>query len=62
MVMQCNVCEGRGMGWLLTRYITFLDLQLKNCLGWGRFIGTFCLRVVLSAKYLVINKGHIIHA
>ena len=33
-----------------------------NCLGWGRFIGTFCLRVVLSAKHLVINKGYIAHA
>ena len=33
-----------------------------NCLGWGRFIGTFSLRVVLSAKHLVINKGHIAHA
>ena len=43
-------------------YITFLDLQLKNCLGWGRFIGTCCLRVVLSAKHLVINKGHITRA
>ena len=37
-----------------------LDIHLKNCLGWGRFI--FCLRVVLSAKHLVINKGHIAHA
>ena len=48
---------------VLIRYniITFLDLRLKNCLGWGRFIGTFCSRVVLSAKHLVINKGHIAH-
>ena len=46
----------------MTRYITFLVLQLKNCLGWGRFIGTFHLRVVLSAKHLVVNKGHIAHA
>ena len=33
---------------------------VKNCLGWGRFIGTFCF--VLSAKHMVINKGHITHA
>ena len=42
----------------MARYIAFLVLQLKNCLGWGWFIGIFCLRVVLSAKHLVINRGH----
>ena len=46
----------------MTRYITFLFLQLKNCLGCGMFIGNLCLRVVLSAKHLVSNKGHIAHA
>ena len=46
----------------MTRYITFLVLQLKNCLGCGMLIGNFCLRVVLSAKHLVSNKGHIAHA
>ena len=40
------------------RYMTFSVLQL----GWGRVIGTFCITVVLSAKHLVINKGHIAHA
>ena len=37
----------------------FLVLQLKNCLVCG---GYLCLRVVLSAKHLVSNKGHITHA
>ena len=46
----------------MTRHITFFVLQLKNCLRCGRFIGTFCIRVVLSAKHLVSNKGHITHA
>ena len=40
----------------------FLVLQLKNCLGCGGFIGYLCLRVVLSAKHLVSNKGHITYA
>ena len=39
-----------------------LDLQLKNFLGWGRFIGTFYLKVELSVKHLVIIKGHIAQA
>ena len=45
----------------MIRYITFFILQLKNCLGCGRFVGYLSLRVVLSAKHLVSNKGHIIH-
>ena len=40
----------------------FPVLQLKKCLGCGRFIGNLCLRVVLSAEHLVSSKGHIIHA
>ena len=40
----------------MIRYITFLVLQLKNCLGCGKFIGYLSLRVVLS------NKGRITHA
>ena len=28
----------------------------------GKFIGNLCLRVVLSAKHLVSNRGHIAHA
>ena len=43
----------------MTRYMV---LQLKNCLGYGMLIGNLCLRVVLSAKHLVSNKGHIAHA
>ena len=42
----------------MIRYITFFILQLKNCLGCGRFIGYLSLRIVLSAKHLVSNKGH----
>ena len=44
----------------MTRYIMFLVLQL-NCLGCCMSIGNLCLRVVLSAKHLVSNKGHIAH-
>ena len=36
--------------------------QLKDCFGFGRFIGYFCFRDVLSAKHLVSIKGHIRHA
>ena len=46
----------------MTRYITFLVLQLKNCLGFGMSIRNLCLKIVLSAKHLVSNKGHIAHA
>ena len=46
----------------MIRYITFLVLQLKNCLGYFNIIGYFCLRVMLSAKHLVSIKGHITHA
>ena len=37
-------------------------LQLKNCLGCGMSIGNLCLRVMLSAKHLVSNRGHTAHA
>ena len=46
----------------MIKYMTFLVLQLKNCLGWGWLIGNFCLSIVLSAKHLVSNRGHIAHA
>ena len=46
----------------MIRYITVFILQLKNCLGYDRLIGCLSLRVVLSAKHLVSNKGHITHA
>ena len=46
----------------MIRYITFLILQLKNCLGCGRLIGYLSLSVVLSAKHLVSKRGHITHA
>ena len=46
----------------MTRQITVLVLQLKNCLGCGRLIGILHLRIALSAKHLVSNKGHITHA
>ena len=46
----------------MIRYITFFVLQLKNCLGCGMSIGNLCLRIVLSTKHLVSNKGHIAHA
>ena len=35
---------------------------VENYLGCGRFIGNLCLRIVLSMKHLVSNKGHIVHA
>ena len=41
----------------MTRYITFLVLQLNNCLGFGMSIENLCLKVVHSAKHLVSNKG-----
>ena len=46
----------------MIRYMTFIVLQLKNWFGFGGIIGYLCLRVVLSAKHLVSNKGHITHA
>jgi hypothetical protein len=33
MVMQCNVCEGRGMGWLLN------DIKLHDNNIMGNFYG-----------------------
>ena len=42
----------------MIKYMTFLVLQLKNCLGWGWLIRNLCLSIVLSAKHLVSNRGH----
>ena len=45
-------------------YVLVLQLKNCNCLGCGMSIGNLCLfiRIVLSAKHLVLNKGHIAHA
>ena len=51
-----------GVVHIMIRYMTFIVLQLKNWFGFGGIIGYLCLRVVLSAKHLVSNKGHITHA
>ena len=40
----------------------FVVWQLKKCFEFGGIIGYLCLRVVLTAKHLVPNKGHIPHA
>ena len=42
--------------------MVFFVLQLKNCFGFGGLIGNLCFRVVLSAKHLVSNIGHKVHA
>ena len=70
-MFEYSTCDGSGsVAYILcsiTRCCAYeiyniFGFTVKNCLGWGRFIGTFCLRVVLSAEHLVINKGHIAHA
>ena len=43
----------------MAKYIVCLDLQLKDCFGWGRLIGNLWFKVVLSAKPLVSSVGHI---
>ena len=45
----------------MARYMTFFVLQLKNCFGFGRFIGYFCLSAVLSAKHFVNKSEHMLH-
>ena len=41
----------------VVQYIVCLDLQLKDCFGWGRLIGNLCFKVVLSAKLLFLVLG-----
>ena len=45
----------------MIRYMIFVVLQLKDCIGLGGFMGYLCLSDVLSTKHVVNNLGHMRH-